>query len=144
MAVPTVVVTAGGPQTVGSSLTLTCSIEAVQGVITMANIVWTTGALRVVRRTDGVTLGNMTVFTDTYTISQLSTSDDSTRYRCEVVVLNTDPPVTASGIITLDLMSKWLLLKLLSISIMSLFSSCSSSLQCCYIIRPCVRISYGW
>ena len=42
------------------------------------------------------TTGNMEMYTDTNTISQLSTTDDGREYQCEVVI-NTSPPVMAMG-----------------------------------------------
>jgi len=46
------------------------------------------------------------VYTDTYTIpSLLSTDDDGTEYRCEVTI-NSTSPVEANGSVVLDVMGK--------------------------------------
>ena len=41
------------------------------------------------------------VYTDSYTITQLNTSDDGRTYQCEVVI-HSSTPVTAMGDIVLD------------------------------------------
>ena len=59
-------------------------------------------------RTDGIsstTMDNSLVFTDSYTILQLSTTDDGRVIQCEVVI-NTSPSVMASNSITLDVTGK--------------------------------------
>ena len=54
-------------------------------------------------------MDNSLVYTDTYTISLLSTDDDGREYQCEVVI-NTSPSVMATGSVTLDVMGEWLFL----------------------------------
>ena len=59
-------------------------------------------------RTNGTTpttMGNSLVYTDSYTISQLSTTGDGRMIQCEVVI-NASPPVMASNTITLNVPSK--------------------------------------
>lgn len=41
------------------------------------------------------------VYTDSYTITQLNTSDDGRAYQCEVVI-HSSTPITAMGDIVLD------------------------------------------
>ena len=58
----------------------------------------------VLRRIDGATattMDNSLVYTDSYTISRLSTTDDGRVIQCEVVI-NTSLSVMASDSITLD------------------------------------------
>ena len=59
-------------------------------------------------RTNGttpITMGNSLVYTDSYTISQLSTTDDGRMIQCEVVI-NASPSVMASDSITLNVASE--------------------------------------
>ena len=59
-------------------------------------------------RTDGVssnTLNNSLVYTNSYTISQLNTTDDGRVIQCEVVI-DVSPPVMADDNITLDVTGK--------------------------------------
>ena len=51
--------------------------------------------------TTATTMNNSLVYTDSYTISQLSTTDNGRVIQCEVVI-NASPPVMASDNITLD------------------------------------------
>ena len=52
------------------------------------------------------TTENSVSYTDTYTISLLSTTDDGREYQCEVVI-NSSPPVMTDDSVTLNVMS-WL------------------------------------
>ena len=74
---------------------------AVRGITSRVDIIWSRNRTEV-EKMEGVsvssTAGNM--YTDTYTISQLSTTDDGREYQCEVVI-NTSPPVMASGSVIL-------------------------------------------
>ena len=95
--------TAPNTQTVGQSLTLQCELTTVSGITSRANIVWSSDGT-VLRRIDGATattMDNSLVYTDSYTISRLSTTDDGRVIQCEVVI-NTSPSVMASDSITLD------------------------------------------
>ena len=104
---PTVSVTAPNTQTVGQSLTLQCEVTTVRGITssTSVNIVWSNSdGGTVLRRMNGVsstTMTNSLVYTDSYTISLLSTTDEDRVIQCEVVI-NASPSVMASDSITLD------------------------------------------
>ena len=52
------------------------------------------------------TVDNSLVYTDSYTISQLNTTDDGIVIQCEVVI-NTSPSVLASDSITLDVTGEY-------------------------------------
>ena len=95
-------------QTVGDSLVLTCNVTAVEGITTKVDIIWSRNGTEV-ERIEGIsvssTIGNMVIYTDTYYMSKLSTTDDGREYQCEVVI-NTSPPVMATGNITLDVMGE--------------------------------------
>ena len=101
-------VAAPNTQIVGQSLTLECSVTAVRGITSRVDIIWSRGGTEV-ERMEGVsvssTTGNMVMYTDTYTISQLTTTDDGREYQCEVVI-NTSPPVMATGSVILDVMGE--------------------------------------
>jgi len=91
-------------QIVGQSLTLECSVTAVRGITSRVDIVWSSDDLEI-QRINGVnasfTMDSSTVYMTTYTIPQLSTTDDGEVYQCEVVI-NTSPPVMSIRNITLD------------------------------------------
>ena len=94
-------------QTVGQSLTLQCEVTTVRGITSRVDIVWSSGGTEFQRMNDvsSTTMGNSLVYTDSYTISQLSTTDDGRLIQCEVVI-NASPPVMASDSITLNVVSK--------------------------------------
>ena len=104
---PNVTVTALNTQIVGQSLTLECNVTTVRGIISTVDIIWSSDS-RQLERMEGVNVGftttNSVVYTDTYNISQLNTTDDGREYQCEVVI-NTSPPVMANDSVTLDVMS---------------------------------------
>ena len=103
---PSVTVTAHNTQAVGYSTTLDCCVTAVRGITSRVDITWSRDGTEV-KRMEGVsvssTTGNMVMYTDTYTISQLNTTDDGREYQCEVVI-NTSPPLMAKSSVTLDVM----------------------------------------
>ena len=100
---PTVSVTNISTQTVGKSLTLQCEVTTVRGITSRVDIVWSSDGtvLRRINDTTATTMDNSLVYTDSYTISQLNTTDDGRVIQCEVVI-NTSPSVMASDSITLD------------------------------------------
>ena len=103
---PNITLTSSDTQIVSQSLTLECSVTTVRGITSEVDIIWSSdgtelenmAAVNVSSTTD-----NSVVYTDTYNISQLSTTDDGREYQCEVVI-NTIPPVMANYSITLDVM----------------------------------------
>ena len=95
--------TAPNTQTVGQSLTLQCEVTTVRGITNRVDIVWSSGGIEL-QRMNGVSstpMGNLLVYTDSYTTSQLNTTDEGRVIQCEVVI-NASPPVMASDSITLD------------------------------------------
>ena len=101
---PNVIVTAPNTQIVGQSLTLECSVTTVRSITSRVDIIWRRDGTEVERMegvSDSSTTGNMVMYTDTYSISQLNTTDDGREYQCEVVI-NTSPLVMATGSVTLD------------------------------------------
>ena len=110
---PSVTVTAPNTQIVGQPLMLECSVTAARGITSRVDIVWSRDGTEI-KRVEGVsvssTIGNSVVYTDTCTILQLNTTDDGREYQCEVVI-NTSPPVMATGSVTLDVMGEYNLMQ---------------------------------
>ena len=83
-------------------------MTAVRGITSRVDIIWSSDG-REVEIMEGVSVSstpdNSVVYTDTYTISQLNTTDDGREYQCEVVI-NTSPPVMATGSVTLDVIGE--------------------------------------
>ena len=110
---PTVSVTAPNNQTVGDSLALQCEVTTVRGITSRVDIVWSSGGTEL-DRMDGVsstTRGNSLVYTDSYTISQLGTTDEGRMIQCEAVI-NASPSVMASDSVTLDVTGELYIVRL--------------------------------
>ena len=104
---PDVAVTPTTGHILGQPLTLQCEVTAVRGITSRVDIVWRDGSMEL-NRTNGTTpMGNPPVYTDSYTISLLSTTDDGRVIECEVVI-NASPPVMANNNVTLDVMGKYI------------------------------------
>ena len=101
--------TAPNNQTVGESLTLQCKVTAVRGITSRVDIVWSSDGGRQLRRVNNtnatIDSGSM-VYNDSYTISQLSTTDEKREIWCRVVI-NTSPSVMASNNIKLNVTGKY-------------------------------------
>ena len=105
---PTISLSTLNTQTVGQSLTLQCEVTTVRGITSRVDIVWNNDDGTILQTTNNVsstTMGNSLVYTDSYTISQLSTTDDNRVIQCEVVI-NASPSVIASDNITLDVIGE--------------------------------------
>ena len=92
----------------GQSLTLQCEVTTVRGITSRVDIVWSSNGTELERMNDvsSTTMDNSLVYTDSYTISQLNTTDDGRVIQCEVVI-NTSPSVLASDSITLDVTGEY-------------------------------------
>jgi len=102
-----VTVTALNTQIVGHSLTLKCVTSIVRGITSRVGIIWRSDGTELERMevvTVNYTTDNSAIYTDTYTIPQLNTTDDGREYQCEVVI-NTNPPVMATSTILLNVTS---------------------------------------
>ena len=90
-------------QTVGQSVTLQCEVATVRGITSRVDIVWSSDGtvLRRINDTTATTMDSSLVYTDSYTNSQLSTTDGDRVIQCEVVI-HTSPPVMATDSIILD------------------------------------------
>ena len=103
-----VIVTAPNTQTVGQALTLQCNVTTVRGITSRVDTVWSSGGTEL-QRMDNVSstmISNSLVYTSSYTISQLNTTDNDRVIQCEVVI-NVSPSVMASDSITLDVTGKY-------------------------------------
>ena len=105
---PTVSVTAPNTQTVGQSLTLQCEVTTVRGITSRVDIVWRrdNAILNTTSVVPVTTVGNLLVYRDSYTIPQLSASDDGIMYECGVVV-HSSSPVRATDTIQVDVTGKY-------------------------------------
>ena len=105
---PVVIVTAPNTQTVGQSLTLQCKVTAVRGITSRVDIVWSSDGADLERMNDvsSTTMDNSLVYTDSFTISQLRTTDNGRVIQCEVVI-NTSPPIQQVDNIALDVTGKY-------------------------------------
>ena len=99
--------TATSTQTVGQSLTLQCEVTTVRGITSRVDIVWSSNGtvLRRINGTTATTMNNSLVYTDSYIVSQLNTTDDGRIIQCEVVI-NANPSVMGNGSITLDVIGE--------------------------------------
>ena len=105
---PNAIVSALNFQTVGQSLTLQCEVTTVRGITSRVDIVWSSNdiVLRRINDTMAMTIDNSLVYTDSYNISQLSTTDDGRVIQCEVVI-NASSPVMTTDNITLNVMGMY-------------------------------------
>ena len=92
----------------GQTLTLQCEVTTVRGITSRVDIVWSSNdiVLRRINDTIATTMDNSLVYTDSYNISQLSTTDNGRVIQCEVVI-NANPQVMAS--ITLDVIGMYIM-----------------------------------
>ena len=78
-------------------------MTTVRGVTSRVDNVWS--STEILKTITGInaslSIDNYTIYLSSYTISPLSTADDGRLYQCEVVI-NTSPPVMATGSATLD------------------------------------------
>ena len=103
--------TALNTQTVGQSLTLQCEVTTVRGITSRVDIVWSSNDTEL-NKTDGLSsnmMNNSLVYTDSYTISQLSTTDEDRVIQCEIVI-NSSPPAIANNNITLNVTGEYQLM----------------------------------
>ena len=87
---PTVSVTVLNNQTVGQSLTLQCEVTTVRGITSRVDIVWRSDGTEL-ERINNITVSMVNisvVYSENYTISQLSTSDHGRIIECDVVINN--------------------------------------------------------
>ena len=73
---------------VGQSVTLQCKVTTVRGITSRVDIVWSSNGIELERMNNvsSNTMNSLLVYTDYYTISQLSTTDDDKAIQCEGVI----------------------------------------------------------
>ena len=101
---PTVSITTETNQTAGQQLTLDCTVTAVRGITSRVDIMWLVDDSELYPITvDDVssTMDDMQLFMDSYTIDQLSATDDGKVYQCKVLI-DSDPIVMATDSFTLN------------------------------------------
>ena len=91
----------------GQSLTLQCEVTTVRGITSRVDIVWSSDdtELQRMNNVSSTAMDNSLLFTDSYTISQLSTDDAGRDYWCEVVI-HLSPTITNNASVTLDVTGK--------------------------------------
>ena len=105
---PSVTVTAPNTQIVGQPLTLTCNAVIVRGITSRVDFVWRRGDinLSVEDITSTAVNSNSVMYTDTYTISQLNTTDDGGVYEC-ILEVNSSPMVSGSDTVMLNVSGEY-------------------------------------
>ena len=80
-----------------------------RGIISRVDIVWSSGGTELQRMNDVslTIMDNSLVQTDSYTISQLNTTDEGRVIQCGVVI-NASPPVMTSDSTTLDVTGEYI------------------------------------
>jgi len=103
-------VSAPDNQTVGQSLILECEVIAVMGITSSVNIVWRSSGemLQSTANATSTAVDNSLVYTDSYIITILRTSDESRVIECEVSI-DADPPVSVASNATLDVTGKYII-----------------------------------
>ena len=79
-------------------------MTTVRGITSRVDIVWKKDGLCLVtaeRLSISYPRDNLAIYTFAYTTPQLSITDDGSVYQCEVAI-NTSPPISSAGSITLD------------------------------------------
>ena len=100
--------TALNTQTVGQSLTLQCEVTTAIGIDVRVDIVWSSGdtELEKIIASMSNTLGNSLVYTESFMISELSTSDEDKIIQCKVeIYLN--PLLMATNNVTLNVTGEY-------------------------------------
>ena len=120
---PVVNITAPITQIVGQSLTLQCEVTTVRGITSSVDIVWSSNSTELERMNSvsSTTMDNSLVYTGSYTISQLSTTDDGRVIQYEVVI-NKSPSVMATGSITLDVIGEYCMTLYLAVYMLLLYT----------------------
>ena len=95
-------------QTVGKSLALECSGIFVRGISSRVDIVWSSNSL-MLKSIEGLnhssTANDSVLYTDIYTIPQLSTADEGRVFLCEIFI-NASSLVRATDSILLNVTGK--------------------------------------
>ena len=105
---PSIRIIAPNNQTVGQSLTLESTITTVRGITSRVDIVWSSNGSEL-KRIEGHNFSSVAndsvMYTEFYTIPQLSTSDEGRVFMCDVFI-DTTSPVMATDNVTLNVTGK--------------------------------------
>ena len=86
-------------------------MTTVRGITSRVDIVWSSEGVTI-ESIEGVNVSlsweSAEIYSASYTILQLNTTDDGRVYQCEVVI-NTSPPVTAENNFTLDVIGLFII-----------------------------------
>ena len=95
-------------QTVGEPLTLESTVTTVRGITSRVDIGWSSNGV-MLQLTEGFnhtsTSNNAVIYTDIYTMPQLSTTDEGRIIQCEMFI-NAVSTITASDSVTLNVTGK--------------------------------------
>ena len=91
----------------GQSLTLQCEVTTMRGITSRVDIVWSSNGTELERMNNvsSTTVDDSLLYTDSYTISQLSTDDEGRNYQCKAVI-HSSPTITNNASVTLDVTGK--------------------------------------
>ena len=86
---------------------LQCKGTTVRGITSSVDIVWSSGGTELQRMNNvsSTMMSNSLVYTNSYIIPLLSTTDDNRVIQCEVVI-NTSPPIIAGDNVSLNVTGK--------------------------------------
>jgi len=91
-------------QIVGQSLTLECSVTTVRGITSRVNFIWSSGGAVLKEEEMNIqdfTTLNLNIYSNAYTISQLTTDYDDKMYQCKIVI-DVSPSIVEYSNVTLD------------------------------------------
>ena len=95
----------------GQFLSLECNVTTVRGITSRVDIVWSSNgvilATIVGLNYNSTTTNGLVLYTNIYTIPQLSTADEGRNFQCEIII-NAISLVTASNNVTLNVTGKHL------------------------------------
>ena len=96
-------VTAPNTQTVGQPLTLTCNVSTVRGITSRVEIAWRRDGIHLSGSNNSLpsTVDSSVLYSDSYTISPLSTNDSGRQYECRLVI-RTSPVTMLNNTLILD------------------------------------------
>ena len=82
---------------------LECEVTTVRGISSKVDIVWSSDGtvLSTINGATPTTMGNSQVYSDTYSISPLRTSDEGRVIQCEGIIQAT-PSISSTNTFTLD------------------------------------------
>ena len=107
--VPTVGVAIQTNQTAGEPLTLYCNVTTVRGIISRVDIMWLVDDSPLENIADpdvSNTSDGMRLYMTSYTINQLSATDNERVYQCNVLINSSNVSVMANDNFTLNVTGK--------------------------------------